>query len=378
MKNKTKVLAYYLPQFHEIPENNEWWGKGFTEWTNVKRARPLFPGQVQPRVPLNNNYYNILDKQTVEWQTELANKYGVYGFCYFHYYFKDGKKVLEKPAENLLKWSDINQRYCFFWANSPWIRTWSAAAVSGGTTWVSEEREGKGKTGILLEQDYGDEACWKEHFDYLLPFFEDERYIKIDGKPFFAIYFVNQIPCAKEMFLLWDKLAKRAGFPGIFISAVNGRYPSSLKDLLDGNIQYGGGCYDNDFLFHVKAFVQNRYRRYFSKDSHRAYSYDEVWRAILRQGPYGGINNFPGGVVDSDDSPRRGVDCTYLKGASPQKFYRYLSKQLIRTRDFFHSEYLFLNAWNEWGEGCYLEPDEHNGYAYLEALKRALVDTGNI
>lgn len=130
---KTKIVAYYLPQYHEVPENNDFWGKGVTEWTNVRNARPVYDGHIQPKIPLNDNYYDLMDKRTVEWQTALANKYGIYGFCYFHYYFKNGRKILEKPAENLLHWKEINQKFCFFGANDPWKRTWSSTKV-GGTT----------------------------------------------------------------------------------------------------------------------------------------------------------------------------------------------------------------------------------------------------
>ena len=131
-----KKFAFFLPQFHEIPENDKWWGKGFTEWTNVKNARSLFKGHVQPKHPLNDNYYNLLDKSTVEWQTKLMNQYGIDGFIYYHYYFT-GKLLLEKPAENLLKWKDIPQNFFFCWANHTWNRSW------------------EGKTDILLEQKYG-------------------------------------------------------------------------------------------------------------------------------------------------------------------------------------------------------------------------------
>ena len=165
----------YLPQFHEVEENNEWWGNGYTEWTAVKKATPLFHGHKQPKAPFNDNYYNLLDKQTMITQAKLAEEYGIDGFCFYHYYFKNGRKILEKPAENLLKWKDINMPYCFCWANETWARTWSN--ISGANAWGSkfENKKQKAGSGILLEQRYGQEKEWEEHLEYLIPFFKDEK-----------------------------------------------------------------------------------------------------------------------------------------------------------------------------------------------------------
>lgn len=154
-EQKMKVIAFYLPQFHEIPENNEWWGKGFTEWVNVKKAKPLYRGQNQPRVPLQRNYYNLEDVSVQEWQVELAKKYGVYGFCMYHYWF-NGHLLLEKPVEQYLKNNKLDLPFCLCWANENWTNVWAA----GGNK-------------ILISQTYGDKNEWKKHFDYFLPFFKD-------------------------------------------------------------------------------------------------------------------------------------------------------------------------------------------------------------
>src|ERR1700733_12829635 len=137
-----KIVALYLPQFHEIPENNEWWGNGFTEWVNTKNSKPLFKGHYQPREPLNDNYYNLLDANTIAWQASLAKSYGLYGFCFYHYWF-DGKKLLEKPAEILLNNTGIDLNYCFSWANESWVRSW----------------DGRGKD-VLMQQNYGGSSDW--------------------------------------------------------------------------------------------------------------------------------------------------------------------------------------------------------------------------
>ena len=164
-----KIIAFYLPQFHEIPENNKWWGKGFTEWVNVKKARPLFENHNQPRVPLNKNYYNLLDEKTQKEQVKLANDYGLYGFCFYHYWF-DGKLLLEKPVEKFLENKSLDTHFCICWANEHWTNAWA-------------NKEAK----VLIEQKYGNKKEWKEHFDYLLNFFKDDRYIKENNKPLLVI-----------------------------------------------------------------------------------------------------------------------------------------------------------------------------------------------
>ena len=190
-------FALFLPQYHEIPENNKWWGNGFTEWKNVERGIPFFNGHIQPKRPLNNNYYNLLNKETVKWQTKLIKKYKIDGFVYYHYYFC-GKKLLEKPAENLLLWQDIHQPFFFCWANHTWYRSWNN----------SKE--------VLIEQTYGKPKDWKQHFDYLLPFFKDERYEKKDNKPIFMI-FQSDFKKKNEIIDFFDTQCKKNGFDGIYI-----------------------------------------------------------------------------------------------------------------------------------------------------------------
>jgi len=165
-----KVVALYLPQFHTIPENDTWWGEGFTEWVNIKKAIPLFENHHQPRMPLQDNYYNLADPDVMRWQASIAKEHGVYGFCFYHYWF-DGKLLLQKPIENFLENKDIDIHFCISWANEHWT-----------DQWVSE------KWNVLIEQRYGERDEWKVHFDYLLPYFKDDRYIKVDEKPVFVIY----------------------------------------------------------------------------------------------------------------------------------------------------------------------------------------------
>ncbi|SCX02912.1 hypothetical protein SAMN02910339_00471 [Lachnospiraceae bacterium YSD2013] len=365
-----KIITFYLPQFHRIKENDEWWGEGFTEWTNVKKCKPVFKNQTQPKIPLDENYYDLMDKTTVEWQTDLMNQYGVYGFCYFHYWFK-GRKILEKPAENLLKWKDINQRFCFAWANATWARTWSAVK---GTEWTKseEEREQIGD-GVLLKQEYGNKEDWIRHYNYLREFFLDDRYIKKDGMPLFLIYKLHDIECAKDMFEVWNNLAKKDGFPGIFVVSIN-EVPNNT--YVKAIAKYGNySTYNRNYF---RSGVNYIIRHLLGKKNAIPYilSYEKVWKGLIKEKYSKDILTFPGGVVKYDETPRRGRDSTYIEGATPERFEKYLTLQ-VGKRENTSADFLFLDAWNEWGEGNYLEPDVEFGYGYLEALKRVTSKYGN-
>ena len=186
-----KIIPFYLPQFHTIPENDEWWGEGFTEWTNVKKAKPLFEGHDQPRIPLNNNYYNLMDDNVKIWQAKLAKEYGIFGFCYYHYWFKGGRQLLEKPAEQMLKNKEIDIPFCFCWANENWSKNWDG-----------------GNREVIMEQDYGSQEDWEKHFRYFVRFFRDERYITVHGKPLLIIYKPEQITDLQQMVVYFRKRAK--------------------------------------------------------------------------------------------------------------------------------------------------------------------------
>ena len=201
--NDVKILAYYLPAFHKIKENDEWYGKNFTEWDNTRKAKKLYIGHNQPRIPLN--YYDLSNIDVIKWQVNLAKKYGVDGFVYYHYWFNpDGRKVLEKPAENMVtKLSDEEKiEFCFCWANQEWRKTW---------------HEGRGTTSeLLIEQIYGDKEDWDKHLSYLLPFFRDNKYIKVNNCPMFLILRPEDIPNYGDMVLYWNNWAKNNGFNGIY------------------------------------------------------------------------------------------------------------------------------------------------------------------
>ena len=342
-----QVLAIYLPQFHRVPENDEWWGEGFTEWTAVRGAEPLFAGHDQPRVPLNKNYYDLLEHDTMVWQAELMKKYHVDGMCIYHYWFEDGRKILEKPAENLLQWTDIQMPFCFYWANQTWSRTWKKLRDSCTWSGVYEGKKKENETGILLKQSYGREKDWEEHFLYLLPFFKDERYIKVDNKPVFVIYRPDDIFSLWDMADYFNRRARQSGFDGIY---------------------FIGSCWD----------MQPGLDAIFEKQPDwKSDSYDEMWEMTLSNKQEKGCKTYFCGGVDFDNSPRMGKKSFIMKGAMPQKFNQYFKRLYLKSR-FLGNEFIFVNAWNEWGEGMYLEPDETWGFGYLEAIKSVVEECREI
>lgn len=361
----------YLPQYHETEDNNKWWGKGFTDWTSVKSSEPLFDGHRQPRVPLNSNYYDLSEVENIKWQADLAKKYGIYGFGIYHYWFSTDKQTLTKPAELILSHPEINIPFFFAWDNNSWVRTWSK--YKHNTNAWSPKVDGnleKDQTdnGVLARLDYGDEKDWKIHFDYLNKFFLDERYIKIDNKPLFIIWNYTDKERLKAMCEYWRKLAVEAGYNGIFL--MNRYNPYDSLDGFDALMTYEPmfSAWQNKNIF---TRVVNKLKDLFVQEKKLTiFDYDKVWRSILKNTKFKEKENiWYGAFVSYDDSPRRGQQGKIVKGENPWKFEKYL-KELSRISDEQNKPYIFLTAWNEWGEGAYLEPDTDNGYVFLEAVKR--------
>ncbi|ELI4563254.1 glycoside hydrolase family 99-like domain-containing protein, partial [Escherichia coli] len=352
-----KVIAFYLPQYHVIPENDKWWGEGFTEWTNVKRAVPLFSGHNQPRIPLNNNYYNLLDKKTLIWQAGLANQYKIGAMCFYHYWFL-GKQLLEKPAEILLENKEINMPFLFSWANEPWTRAWDGSHRN-----------------VLMPQSYGTEADWEKHFNYLKPFFEDERYLKHDGKPIFIIYRTANFALCNEWISCWRELSKNTSFKDIhFVSSYTSFENDPRKLDFDAHLYFEPMCTVGHNLGYFNKKIKKinaRLKRVINQKFGTTYventlQYDYLWEKILKKK----INKtqYPGAFVDWDNSARKKSRALVIHGGSPKKFGLYLDKLYKRSIEN-NCPFLFINAWNEWAEGTYLEPDEKNKYSYLEELK---------
>ena len=371
-----KIIAFFVPQYHRIPLNDEYWGEGFTEWVNIKNAKPLFEGHDQPKVPLNDNYYNLLDKETKIWQKNLAKKFGLYGFCYYHYWF-NGKLLLEKPCEQILQDKEIDFPFCFCWANEAWTKQW-----------VGERK-------VIIPQFYGQQKEWKEHFEYLLPFFSDERYIKENGKPVFVIYRPMSIPCLKEMIEYWNELAMEKGFPGIV-------YMNQDPEFMFYASKDNHDCFDYDIEYEPITSQKMMSKKFFEpiKELRRKIlrfceirfgwnlqglgvskirkitgdmrpDYDKAWMNILSRNPYS-EKSIPCAFVNWDNSPRYKDNAIVYKGASPEKFEKYFGELMLKTKKEYKKDYLFVFAWNEWGEGGYLEPDQQYEYKYLEAIQNAL------
>ncbi len=356
-----KIISMYLPQFHRTPENDEWWGEGFTEWTAVKSATPLFENHKMPRIPLNNNYYNLIQKETMEWQAGLMHKYGIDGMCFYHYYFRNGRKILEKPAENLLNWKDIDMPFCFSWANETWARSWSK--LNSKNVWAPDSEFKKDDDGILLEQAYGDKKEWKKHFGYLLQFFKDERYIKYDNKPVFLIYKADEIHCLSDMLNVWQIEAKKNGLNGIYTISTN-TVNSSCDASLNMEPQY------SFFRFH-----QTKYQKTSENVSTKIDYKEIVSQSCLIQDEMPRNRKIYFSVFPNyDDTPRRGTAGRAVVDSTPELFQKYMLntiKNSIRREN----EFLFINAWNEWGETMYVEPDTEWKDGYLQSIQNAVEES---
>ena len=369
MKKEVKLLAFYLPQYHEIEENNQWWGKGFTEWTNVKRGRKMYIGHYQPKVPLNNSYYDLSNPDVLQTQACLADKYKIYGFCFSHYYF-NGKKLLEKPVEMYLK-QKKKIPYCLAWANQSFARTWYGK---------------DGNNEILLQQLYGKEEEWKEHFDYLLPFFKDEKYIKVDNCPMFLIYLSQDFKECNRMIVKWNQWARENGFAGVhFIAMDTSAKVVKFSRKINAIVDFEPVRTLKDTPKWIERYRTKRRQQFVQKGVTNTVfinsfyvdnicSYDWISK-ISRNRKYNDAKTHYLGVFTGwDNTARKDESGFVIRNSSPQKFKKYLKSQIIKSRQM-ENEFLFINAWNEWSEGAYLEPDNRFGYAYLRAVREAVEET---
>lgn len=367
-----KVFAMYLPQYHCIPENDEFWGKGFTDWVTVKNALPLFEGHRQPRVPLNENYYDLSLKENVLWQANLAKDHGIYGFGVYHYWFNNEKNLLTKPAEIMRDEEDLGVKYFFAWDNCLWKRSWSNVDGNDWAPMADKNVQAKNKSvKILIPYILGEEPDWKNHYNYVKTHFHSKSYEKYNNKPVFAITsFSKDIV---KMCDYWDKLAKADGFDGMCFIHRYREYKAIPKTDFQYKYQPHTTALDNP-PFVLRIFRKlKRLCGIKSKTGIKYFGYDQTWKKILKEEEKNTNSMIlPGAFVDYDDSPRRGIAKAILfRRGTPEKFTKYF-KELIAISKKHNKPYIFLTAWNEWGEGAYLEPDTNNGKAYLEALKKAL------
>lgn len=348
-----KIFAYYLPQFHCIPENDKWWGNGFTEWTHVKKAKPLYKGHLQPQVPLNNNYYNLDDIETLKWQEKLLKSYNVDGLIFYHYYFT-GKKLLEKPAEMLLKNKDLNIDFFFCWANHSWYRA-----------------EGQTKK-LLLEQQYGNKDDWEEHFNYLLPFFKDDRYQKKNNKPILMV-FKPDFAEKKAMFDFFNDKCIENGYDGICIIETTETHNASKINKLD-KCKYAEYVHlrePSSVLDACKSGIKGFPKRLINKLIRISYNFNfnklikydgnKLFEKMIKNYYYDS-SLIRGLFFEWDNTPRHSYRGFVITPPDKKLFFKYMD--LLKD-----NEYIFINAWNEWAEGMMLEPTEKNGYKYLEWIK---------
>ncbi|NJL77041.1 MAG: glycosyl hydrolase [Saprospiraceae bacterium] len=357
---KIRTLAIHLPQFHPIPENDRWWGKGFTEWTNVTKATPRFNGHYQPHLPADLGFYDLRLPEARAAQADLAKSYGIDGFCYYHYWF-NGKKVLEKPVEAILQSGEPDFPFCLCWANENWTRRWDGL-----------EQE------VLLKQDYS-EADDVAHFEYLLPFFKDQRYIRIDGKPVFLIYRTEHFPDIQATAATWRNLAAQEGFELYLI-----RVESFKEGITPESIGFDAAQeFQPNFKRHFKPFRPSWLIRGLRKlglmDSvfmdNEVLDFPEFVEAALSDSPVS-YKRFPCVTPMWDNSARRKTRAIIFRNASPQVYEYWFGKVMERFEPYSKEENLvFINAWNEWAEGNHLEPCQKFGKAYLEATKRVLDKT---
>ena len=377
---KARLIAFYLPQFHPIPENDEWWGKGFTEWTNVAKARPLFPGHHQPNVPADLGFYDLRVPEARAAQAELARNNGIEGFCYWHYWFA-GKRLLERPFNEVLNSGQPDFPFCLGWANQTWTGIWHGAPKK-----------------VLIEQTYPGATDYEKHFYALLPAFHDPRHIRVNSKPVFLIYRPTELPKPVEFIEQWQNLAAKNELAGIhFIAHV------ASQDRFDYRVNgFDGVVPANTFRASSMTSWQRSVRwhqsrngknsaqpspmlsaKIFAKAVHlkgkkhlqpmfsrpKIIGYREAMLYLLDNvstDPHA----YPCVVPNWDNSPRSGIRAVVLQNSTPQLFRQHLREalQLVADRNF-EERIVFLKSWNEWAEGNYVEPDQKFGHAYLDVIR---------
>lgn len=361
-----KLIAMYLPQFHPISENDEWWGKGFTEWTNVVKGRPRFRGHYQPHLPKDLGFYDLRLPETREAQASLAKKFGIYGFCYYHYWF-NGRRILEKPVDEILESGKPDFPFMLCWANENWSRNWDG-----------------GFDKVLLAQRYSEDD-FINHARHLVKYFRDPRYIRIEDKPVFAIYKddigIDIEPCIKAF-----RNELRAHSIDVYLCRFERRIGTSVNiekalEIFDAGIEFQPLTRQFSYLTkrrYLKLLRNLTYRSssniFLRKQLDEILNYREVVENDLNHDFQQGLPIFPGVCPGWDNTSRRpGSSAIILHQSTPDLFEYWVSEKIKRTNwDLLPGRYLFVNAWNEWAEGNHLEPCEKWGTGYLAALDKAI------
>lgn len=361
---KARVLAYYLPQFHPIPENDEWWGKGHTDWKNVGKSRPLFPGHYQPRIPSDLGYYDLRVPETREAQANMAREAGIEGFVYWHYWFGNGKQILERPFNEVLASGKPDFPFALAWANETWSSTMHGL------------RKGK----KLFEQLYPGDADYKTHFLSVLPAFKDHRYIQCDEKPIFIVYLPDSVPDMKHFIEYWRELAEQEGLKGIFFIALSiSRWSEQETSefyarMMD--IGFDAVVFENMQPPRTTIpFVKRSFFKFMRSCFHwpLLFYYDDKFFAPSLC--WDKENAFPTIIPNWDHTPRSGSRGSVMIGSSPEKFQQTMRSMVGKLQHkSADKRFLFIKSWNEWGEGNYLEPDLRYGHAWLDALRQEVLE----
>jgi lipopolysaccharide biosynthesis protein len=365
MSNSVRLVCFYLPQFHPIPENDEWWGPGFTEWTNVMRAPKLFRSHEQPHIPADLGFYDLRAPETRNAQAELAREYGIEAFCYWHYWFA-GRRILERPFNEALASRQPQFPFCLAWANDSWSGVWHGAPDR-----------------VLLEQTYpgaDDEAA---HFNAVVEAFFDPRYLKVEGKPLFLIYKPYRIPEVERFIAHWRTLAHRAGLKGLYLVAnVNDmQWPAQAKGF-DALVPHNPGITTFHVFHRQFAALDEHTRRYTGgtvmdlfwrlRGKPMTMDYREYIRLALPALPFD-FDAYPCVVPNWDNTPRCNDAGYVLTRSTPELFKLHLQEAIEQVRHrAVDKRVVFVKSWNEWAEGNYLEPDQQYGRRYLEACREAL------
>ena len=378
---KMRFIALYLPQFPPVKENDEVWGKGFTEWTNVAKARPLFKGHYQPHIPADLGFYDLRLEQTRIDQAELARQYGIEGFCYWYYWFGNGDKILEKPIQEVIKSGKPDFPFCLAWANHSWTTS----------TWKNDKK--RKHTILIKEQKYLGKEDYTRFFMELLPAFKDKRYITVDGKPFFMIHNPDVIPDIDVFIKTWKVLAKENGLKGIFLvgSSMGVSYKTKDGGYKLPDLSETGKMYDELLAKGFDAVNSRSMSRAFVKLQGKLLNF--IFTAIrtrlnirfLQKYKQEDINAnllsefderdnvFPSLYCNFDRSPRAGKSAVIITNSTPDVWKKLLKRvaEIMKKRPEEH-RIAILTSWNEWGEGNHLEPDLKYGRGYLEAIKEVL------
>lgn len=354
-----RSIAFFLPQFHPIPENDEWWGRGFTEWTNVTRTRPQYRWHHQPHLPADLGFYDLRVPEVREAQAALANEYGVFGFCYFHYWFH-GRRLLQRPVDEILSIQRPDFPFCLCWANEDWNRMWDGASHES-----------------LIGQSYSEEDDYR-HMQWLAGAFKDPRYIRLNGRPLFLVYRPLQLPDPRATTDRWRREARRLGIGELYLCRVE-----SAKDERGdpAHLGFDGSVEFQPDIQVMRPSVSWRIGRKLTGSRgpyrHRWIDYADVVERSLAK-PLPPYVRFPGVMPGWDNAARRARGATIVRGSDPRRFEDWIAATVERyVGRGESSEFLFVNAWNEWAEGNHLEPCQRWGHAYLEAHRRGLGVAGH-